>query len=63
MELNPTPIPVVHHPHERFDSMKSNHVEVSNKGQPQYEKKRFVFHLQRFCCQSWNLGYSIDAIF
>jgi hypothetical protein len=45
MELNPTPILVVHHPRERFDSMKAKLVEISNTGQPQYEKKRFVFHL------------------
>jgi len=45
MELDPTPIPVVHHPHERFDFVKSKPMEVSNKGQPQYEKNRFVFHL------------------
>jgi hypothetical protein len=45
MEINPTRVHVMQHPRERFDYVKSNRVEVSNKGQPQYEKKRFVFHL------------------
>jgi hypothetical protein len=54
MELNPTPILVMHHPCERFDFVKANPVEVSNKGQPEYEKKRFVFHLKGFCCRSLN---------
>jgi hypothetical protein len=45
MELNPPPALVMQHPRERFDYVKSNPVEVSNKGQPQYEKERFVFHL------------------
>jgi len=35
----------INHPLERFDFVKSNPLEVSNKGQPQYEKNRFVFHL------------------
>ncbi len=43
MELNPTPIPVVHHPRERFDSMKAKLVEISNKGEPQYEKRGLCF--------------------
>ncbi|CAM6066463.1 unnamed protein product [Sphagnum tenellum] len=40
MELNPAPVPVVQHPGERFDSVKSNPAEVSNKGQPQSGKER-----------------------